>query len=157
MIRIGIGVHCVSLPINLIIGQNCIQCFRVRFRGRVRVRVEVRLNCNLQFEKNKSSEFSSLNSKPGRNKLHMSFAVCKAMKDSFTRVLRKCNIWRKLDPVYELDEYTFKCDAPALSSPSATSIYPLIWEMAPQNDRYIHWHCKSISLHHLPLQSPCLL
>lgn len=60
----------------------------------------------------------------------ISVSVCKAKKDSFVRVLRKCYIWQRTDTAYELDEFTSKCDVPALSSPSATSIYPLLWELA---------------------------
>lgn len=60
----------------------------------------------------------------------MSEPVSKARKDSFVRALRKCNIWQRTDTTYELDEFSSKCDVPALSSPSATSIYPLLWELA---------------------------
>lgn len=56
--------------------------------------------------------------------------MCKAKKYLFVKALRKSNIWQRSDTTYELDEFTSKCDVPALSSPSATFIYPLLWELA---------------------------
>lgn len=56
----------------------------------------------------------------------------KASNCSLTSMLRK-----GLAPPLLLMNKPLKCDVPALSSPSATSIYPLLWEMAPRNDRHI--------------------
>lgn len=46
-------------------------------------------------------------------------------------MLWKSNIWQRPDTGYELDELDSEWDVPALSSPSATYIYPLLGEMAP--------------------------
>lgn len=57
-------------------------------------------------------------------------SVCKARKDSFGWARRKGSIWQRTDTTEELDEFSSKCDVPALSSPSGTPIYPLLWELA---------------------------
>lgn len=96
----------------------------------------------------------------------MSVRACKARKDSFEKVLRKCNIWQSTDTTYELDECTSKCDAPALSSPSATPIYPLLWERAmdaPPSCFLLQWewitspkHPRCSATYSSSAERPCL-
>ena len=70
--------------------------------------------------------WSSLASRQDRSPCAVS--VCKAGKGSFVRAPEKRQ--RLADATYERDEFSSKCDVPALSSPSATSIYRLLWDLA---------------------------